>query len=69
MLLIAIRSIYAFVCAGAILTYVLSDALPKNLDGHQLLTFFIMLAISQVVTVIDILMRRKRIQKPRQPGG
>jgi uncharacterized protein YacL len=64
MLLLIIRILYAVICAGAIAAYLGTDqvSLPKFAQEHSLATFFIMLIISQSVTVIDISIRRKQIE-------
>ena len=64
MLLLIIRILYAVICAGAIAAYLGTDqvSLPRFAQDHSLATFFIMLIISQSVTVVDILIRRKRIE-------
>ena len=57
MLLLVIRVLYAFVCAGAISTYV------YNVETRSpLLTFCGMLILTQAVTFADILIKRKRIE-------
>ena len=57
MLLLVIRVLYVFVCAGAISTYV------YNVDTPNPLTTFVgMLILTQSVTLVDILIRRKRIE-------
>lgn len=71
MLLILLRAVYVFVCAGAILGYFYSsnpdpahpnyNPLPPGIQDHPVLSFLILLAITQVVTVLDILVRRKRV--------
>ena len=65
MLLLIIRILYAFICGGAIAAYLSTEQtlLPGFVQEHTLATFFIMLAISQSITVIDILIRRKRIEQ------
>lgn len=66
MLLIIIRSIYFFVCAGAIATFVSpgSETEPRLalIVDHELLAFFVLLGFSQVVTLIDVCIPRKRIE-------
>jgi uncharacterized protein YacL len=66
MLLIIVRIFYAFVCAGAIATYISSPPrqflYPTVVDTHTFATFIVMLALTQVFTVIDILFRRKSIR-------
>lgn len=68
MLLIIIRAVYAFVCAGAIATYVSPGAREFGIDQphivreYPFLSFIVLLALTQAVTVIDLLVRRKRIE-------
>ncbi len=61
MLLITIRAVYLIVAAGAIaasIDNIQSDFAQK----HSVLTFFVLLVISQSVTMLDVLIRRKRIE-------
>jgi uncharacterized protein YacL len=63
MLLLLLRLAYFFACVGAIAGYFklpLSD-LPVPVQDHPLLAAFILLFTTQLVTVADILIRRKRI--------
>ncbi len=63
--IILIRVLYLLVCAGAIVTYLQpgKDAsMPSSVSGHTVLTFFVILAITQSVMVIDLLVRKKRIE-------
>lgn len=63
MLLIVIRILYAFVCAGAIAAYVNSEApLPAFVEAHRALTMLILLPATQIITIIDILIRKKRVE-------
>ena len=68
MLLLVVRIVFATVCVGAILTYVLTDvnstdpSLPPLIDQHRFLAFIALLLITQVVTAADVLVRRKRIE-------
>ena len=68
MLLIIIRAVYALVCAGAIATYVSPGARDFGIDQPQIvseypfLSFIILLALTQSVTLIDLLVRRKQIE-------
>jgi uncharacterized protein YacL len=64
MLLLIIRLVYVAVCAGAIAAYVSSEGVsrPPLLDNHPLATFIVLMLISQSITVIDILIRRKQIE-------
>jgi len=62
MLLIVLRVLYAFICAGAIATIVQPQNNPPDpIADHPLLAFFILLGISQSVMLGDILVRRKRL--------
>ncbi len=65
-LLIIARAVYALVAAGAIATFVnpgegAAHAIPE-IDEHPLLAFFILFGITQLATVLDIVIRRKRIE-------
>ena len=63
MLLIIVRILFLCVCAGAVATYVSSEAArPRFIADHPLASFFILLAITQVATVADLLIRRKRVE-------
>jgi len=68
MLLIILRAVYALVCAGAIATYVspgasdLGVVRPRIVGEYPFLAFVVLLALSQSVTVIDLLIRKKRIE-------
>ena len=68
MLLIIIRAVYAFVCAGAIATYVSPGARDLGIDqprivaDYPFLSFVVLLVLTQAVTMIDLLVRRKRIE-------
>lgn len=63
MLLIFLRAAYFVACAGAIAGYFFnpSTELPVRFQAHEVLWFIILLAISQTLTVADVLIRRKRI--------
>jgi uncharacterized protein YacL len=66
MLLIVLRFIYFIVCAGAIATYVSHNS-PTFRFGpiaveHSLTIFGILILLSQLVTIVDILLPRKRIE-------
>jgi len=61
MLLFIIRGLYVLICAGAIAAYVSGTGVPRFVTEHHVLTFFLLLASSQIVTVVDIVIRRKRI--------
>jgi uncharacterized protein YacL len=65
MLLLVVRLLYVFVCAGAIATFVnptASTARPSFVDDHPIATFVGLMILSQVVTAADIFFRRKRIE-------
>ena len=67
MLLIILRLTYLLVCAGAIVAYLNPEmvdgaTLPKMIGDHRLASFFVLLFLSQLITVIDVLIRRKRIE-------
>lgn len=71
MLLIILRAAYFFACAGAIAGYFLQsmadpddpafNQLPTLVSNHPIWSFFILLGITQSVAVLDVMIRRKRI--------
>jgi uncharacterized protein YacL len=61
MLLIIIRVLYAFVCAGAAASLIQSANLPPIVTDHPFASFVLMMLLTQSVTVIDILFPRKRL--------
>ncbi|OYW11462.1 MAG: PIN/TRAM domain-containing protein, partial [Planctomycetales bacterium 12-60-4] len=61
MLLIIIRVLYAFVCAGAVASLVQSPNLPPIIADHPFGTFVVLMMLTQSVTVIDLLYPRKRL--------
>ncbi len=63
MFLMILRFAYLLICAGAIATFVNTWADPYEVfKNHQFLAFFVMLAISQIATLVDIFTPRKRIE-------
>lgn len=63
MLLLIIRILYAVVSAGAIAAFVRNtESVPPFVNQHPLLTFFGLLVLSQTLTVLDLLIYRKRIE-------
>ena len=63
MFLIIIRLLYIAVCAGAIATFVSPGSNPPSfVVNHELTTFFVLLGITQLVTVGDLLIPKKRIE-------
>lgn len=63
MLLIIIRVLYAFICAGAAATLINSRnvVLPPIVDEHPFATFVVIMLLTQSVTFIDTLFPRKRL--------
>lgn len=61
MLLIIIRVLYAFVCAGAVASLVQSPRLPTVVSEYPFATFVVLMLLTQSVTVIDLLYPRKRL--------
>lgn len=63
MLLLTVRILYAFVCAGAIATFVSAEGTrPQIVADQPLLAFFVLMALTQSITLFDILIRRKRVE-------
>ena len=63
MFLIVLRFVYLLICTSAIATFVHpSNNPPSIIEGHELFSFFIILLISQLVTLVDIFIPRKRIE-------
>lgn len=63
MLLIVLRVVYLSICLGVAATFVssTSETTPKWVSDHPVATFFLMVGVTQGVTVADVLVRRKRI--------
>jgi uncharacterized protein YacL len=66
-LLIAIRVAYICVCGWAIAAYVRASAstetsLPPEIVQHPLATFFLVLLTTQLVVILDLAIRKKRIE-------
>jgi len=72
MLLMILRVAYLLICAGAILAYITTEetitvgaiqrsALPQIIEENKAIAFFVLLFISQMVTIADLLIRKKRI--------
>jgi uncharacterized protein YacL len=61
MLLLVIRIVFAIFSVGTIATFVTLESLPQPLDEYRVVTFFVLLTISQIVTFADIIFPRKRI--------
>ena len=69
MLLMILRVAYLLICAGAILAYITTETvageptqLPRIVENNKGLAFFVLLFISQLVTIADLLVRKKRIE-------
>lgn len=63
MLLIILRCVYAIVCIGAISAYVNSPKdLPGIVDQHRFVAFIVLLAGTQLFTVVDIFFPKKRVE-------
>lgn len=61
MFLIILRIFYAVTCAGALLAVVNNENLPSPISKNLFLSYLVMFAITQIVTLIDIFVPRKRL--------
>ncbi len=67
MLLLIIRVVFACICAGAIATYVSltpgrEDVRPVIIQQHPLISFVVMMLLTQIATIVDLLVKKKRIE-------
>jgi uncharacterized protein YacL len=67
MLLVAIRCLYAIVCIGSILAFVTSGTIygddpPGIVGSYRFWSFFGLLAATQLITIADLLIPKKRIE-------
>lgn len=62
MWLIIVRILYFAVCTGAIATYVSDNSGPPIIANHPITVFVLLLFFTQAVTLIDILIPRKRLE-------
>ncbi len=63
MFLLILRFVYLLICTSAIATFVHpSNQPPSMIEGHEILSFFVMLLITQAVTIIDVFIPRKRVE-------
>lgn len=64
MLLLIIRVLYLLICAGAIATFTLSTktGAPSVVRDNPVISFILLMLISQSVVVADLLVRKKRIE-------
>ena len=60
MLLIVIRILYAFICAGALAAFV-EDGLPFAIADHKFAAFILLFAFTQLLTVGDVFFKHKRL--------
>ncbi|MEX2287553.1 MAG: TRAM domain-containing protein [Planctomycetaceae bacterium] len=63
----AVRGAYVVVCIAAIVTYLRAPSvsnIPTGswIDAHPIAGFFLLFAVTQIPTVFDLMMRRKRIE-------
>lgn len=62
MLLIAIRVAYAVICAGAVFALVQPTSIaPPLIQANAVVAFVVLMLATQIVTVVDIIFPRKRI--------
>ena len=62
MLLIVIRILYAFICAGAIAALIQpEEGIPEIIVNHKFPSFVLLLAMTQIVTIVDLVLPRKRL--------
>jgi len=62
MLLIIIRVLFAFVCAGAFATFVSSrGSTPEFVQDSPFVTFLVLMLVSQAVMLVDLWIPRKRL--------
>lgn len=63
MLLLIVRLLYVFICAGAVASFISPSALhPQIVEDHPLASFVILMLLTQVITIADIFIPRKRIE-------
>lgn len=69
MLLTILRVTYLMICIGAILAYINPEevegqpgALPGIIENNKLIAFCGLLFLTQIVTVVDLFFRKKRIE-------
>ncbi len=64
MLLLIIRVLYILVCVGAAATYTLGQGTgaPRIVTEHPVVSFFVMLLIAGAFLVLDVVVRRKRVE-------
>ena len=70
MLLTVLRTLFAFICAGAVAAYCgaaagadpNSMAFPRLVMNHPLPAFVVLLLLTQIITFVDILIPKKRLE-------
>ena len=63
MLIIVIRVLYAFICAGAIAAAVQpEEGLPQVIADHKFATFVLLFSLTQLLTFGDVLFKHKRLE-------
>ena len=63
MLIIVIRVLYAFICAGAIAAFVQPEVgLPQIIADHKFAAFVLLFALTQLLTIGDALFKHKRLE-------
>lgn len=63
MLIIVIRVLYAFICAGAIAAFIQPDeGLPHLIAEHKFAAFVALFVLTQTLTLGDALFRHKRLE-------
>lgn len=69
MMLMILRVAYLLICAGSILAYITTEtpdgqraSLPAIVENNKVAAFFVLLFLSQLVTITDLSIRRKRIE-------
>lgn len=70
MLLTVLRTLFAFICAGAVAAYCgaaagadpNSLAFPRLVMNHPLPAFVVLLLLTQIITFVDILIPKKRLE-------
>lgn len=66
MLLIVLRIVYAVVCAGAIVAFIYPGQEAEDVPGfvreHPYLAAVLLMLLTQSVTILDVVIRRKRIE-------
>lgn len=60
-MLIFLRVLYVLICAGASVALVNSETAHQNIKDHKEISFILLMLITQIVTLIDIIVSRKRL--------